>query len=754
MSSNFKLIISTLILSFSSFIWAAVSTSQVSGITIQADDMIRDFNSKTVTLDGNIQLIVKGNHITAKKAVIHLKSKKLIAEGQVILKNQNYHMEGEKIEFSYDSETGVIHKGFVQSGNVYFEGELIKKTGEKDYFAYNANYTSCTTCPPGWNFQGKEIEAEMGGYAYIKLPIFKIVNIPVMILPGIWVPLKSTRQSGFLAPSIDYSSDSGAGFAQSFFWAMSRSTDATITAKNYGRRGLKGLFEYRFIKDKESKGQVDAAYLKDRVFKKNPEAKETLQSRGFLKYSHRYEMPHDYINRTDLTYISDLRYPKDFPQEVSGHGNPAIENTVSLTKNKKNHTTSIEATVYTNLLKEDAVTNNEDAVHKFPEIRYSYLETPIYNSNFKFDASLLYTQFSRNNFGYDDVTGTGTSRRATEIRDGTFDYSQDLLRTGHRTILQPTVSYPFQINKIVDVLPSVTYNEAQYRFTAKSSHQDYSQLATRRFFDTKLSMKTKFSRVFGKTLGPESSYKHEIEPEITFSRIAWVRRPNHTFFGDFEDQQFSRQSDNVTNQDFFGDSKLQFDYYDRVFDKKIINFSINNYLIRKKWIGTKSQYQNIARLKLQQSYDLNEASRTNPSPLSTLNAGLDLRLDNFETNTLANHYPYADVTNVFSRVRFKSDSGNYLELLYAVDFSVDENNTYIYNERTETQGLGLGLNSKYVNLNGHVDFNLVTSKVSKWSYTAIIKPPGDCWSIIFYQIKNLSSPIISKIDFKFNFGGQ
>src|SRR5690606_10079707 len=140
---------------------------------------------------------------------------------------------------NYQTNTGTIENGFIQSGQLVIEGKRIHKTGDKIYVAEEAEFTSCATCPPGWSFYGKEVEAELGGYAKIWRPVFKIGGWSVLPMPWLMVPLKTDRQSGLLEPSYEYTQRGRLALTESYFWAISRSQDATFTLTYHELLGLK-----------------------------------------------------------------------------------------------------------------------------------------------------------------------------------------------------------------------------------------------------------------------------------------------------------------------------------------------------------------------------------------------------------------------------------------------------------------------------------------------------------------------------------
>ncbi|MCB0350852.1 MAG: LPS assembly protein LptD, partial [Bdellovibrionales bacterium] len=585
------LLFSALILIVSALMSSAYAASKTDGLELSANDISRDYETRTVTLEGNVRIGFGAEAITCQKATINMKTQTISAEGGVVLETVDTFIEGEKIIYNYKSKVGEIHKGSVQAGQVVFLGDIIKKNSATKFVARSASYTSCATCPAAWSFSGHEIEAEIGGYAYIKYPILRVADFPILILPRILVPLKSTRQTGLLVPSFDYSSIGGTAISLPYFWAINSSQDLTYTIKNYEKRGLKHKVEYRYVLSPGSHGIFNAAYLRDDAF--SPTGQPTGESlnfnRAFMSYKHYYDLPNNYVHRANLNLASDLRYPRDFTDEMLGHGDPALENKTSLTKNTNEQHFSIEAAHYTNLLKADAQADNNDSVHRFPELQYGLMEQEILNTNLFFKFDFNYTNFSRRDFAYDDVKST-SPYEPTEERDGQFDYilgsRMDRIRTGHRYIFQPSLSYPFHIGRYLDVLPSVTYNEAQYRFNVDPppSIKNYERNAARRYLQTDISFKTKYSAVFGIEDGKSNRYKHEIEPEIIYSRIPYTDRPEHIFFGDFQNQPYYRHNEPVSNADFAGSSGLQFDYRDRLFNKNLATFVFSNYLIRKSYL--------------------------------------------------------------------------------------------------------------------------------------------------------------------------
>jgi LPS-assembly protein len=134
--------------------------------------------------------------------------------------------------------------------------------------AYHIDDGSFTTCVcesgiPAWKITAKEIEMTPKGEAIIRGGKFYIRDIPVFYLPYGFFPVRTKRKTGFLFPKPGYSSDEGFTFQQPFFWAISKSTDATIVG-NIETRARAGIWgEFRHIFSRNTKVRLNAAYFNE-----------------------------------------------------------------------------------------------------------------------------------------------------------------------------------------------------------------------------------------------------------------------------------------------------------------------------------------------------------------------------------------------------------------------------------------------------------------------------------------------------------
>lgn len=766
--------------------FAQTPSAKIQGILINADDMFRDSDKELVELNGNVQIVYQGQHIKADKATVYLRSKRAELQGHVEIVDTKHTIKGDQVFLDYEGNTGIIYNGFVQSGLVRFSGDRLEKIGESEYIVSQADYTACTNCPSTWSFSGSSVRAELGGYAYIKSAVLRISDVPILWLPYLVVPLKSDRQSGLLTPGFEQSDTGGFTFIQPYFWAISRNTDATITAKNYENRGLKGMLEYRYILNEESQGFLNTSLLNDRAFGQDPRlnnyrgtnSKGQPLDRWFVRYENYTVLPDDIVARAQINQASDLQYPKDFPLETYNYGDSAMENRISVTKNTKDSHASIDASYYVNMLQGDPRSGNDDSVHRAPELRYSATQKNLGDTNFIYYWDLDYVNFTRAGNSYDAMALTSDSKlkyvknncdkpnwsdfpECHPTYDGKYDPTMDLIRTGQRLDFRPSIYYPIKITNGIDIVPILNYRETHYNFDV-GDEQSY----VRRYLRTSVTGRMIFSGIYGDPSETMATrYKHEIIPEITYTNIPWINQKNHPFFGTgaLNEAPYSSR-DSISDGDLTSPYGLQFDYQDRIYDRNLVTLGLTNKLTQKKWINDKPEYLQIASLKLLQSYDVSQKDRSGSGntrePWSDLMAILDVRLNNFQTYSIFDYFPYQGVTNISSRVRLMNDLGQFGQVGLTQQYKITPGQSVDPSSRTEDYTLATGFTSRYVNLMGQIvyDANWQIAKdgkpVKSWAYIAQFKPPGDCWLVTLIQDQVTGGETNTRLNFEFTFDGN
>ncbi|MCL7489571.1 MAG: LPS assembly protein LptD [Desulfobulbaceae bacterium] len=268
--------------------------------TIKADWVAYDINLGAVKARGNVFINVAGDELTASRGEVDLNDETGTFTDAVIVRHDN---------------------------KVHLEGRVIEKTGDITYRIEDGWIITCKLeegeVPP-WSFAAKDADISEGGYAILKHTTFRIKNVPVLYTPWMVLPVKNTRQTGFLFPAASISDRDGFGINLPLFLNLSPSSDLTIYPEYLSNRGVNAGVEFRYIMDQESKGSFMANYLYDDL--SDPSEVDYYRDGNYShtnkdRYWLRGKADHDFagwIARLDLDVVSDRDYLVEFTSGLTG----------------------------------------------------------------------------------------------------------------------------------------------------------------------------------------------------------------------------------------------------------------------------------------------------------------------------------------------------------------------------------------------------------------------------------------------------
>jgi len=173
-----------------------------------------------------------------------LKQKTVVAEGDVTFEQGASRMQGVRLELDLVQKTGILTDGRIDlEGGLHLKGATLAKVGPRDFTLANGLMTSCEICEgqdPAWRFEVRSARVTLEEFARLKGVTFLMGEVPLLWSPYLLWPALRDRASGFLIPGLGYSSNRGGYFGMSYYWAISRSADATFSGDFY-TKGYYGL---------------------------------------------------------------------------------------------------------------------------------------------------------------------------------------------------------------------------------------------------------------------------------------------------------------------------------------------------------------------------------------------------------------------------------------------------------------------------------------------------------------------------------
>ena len=227
-----------------------------------------------VTLIGPVEIVCRDLSLFADEVVYETDTRWIVASGNVTLQQPDLQMFAERAEIDGQTKLGTFFNangtasiGAVatersifgtQEPDVMFYGEEIARVAESTYTLRNAYFTTCVQPTPRWEFSGASGTIKLDRYALLRSVVFRVKDVPLLYLPAIYYPINDEdRSTGFLMPTYGTSTYRGSSISNAFFWAISRSQDATFFHDWYTKTGQGIGAEYRYVASPGSQGRLN-----------------------------------------------------------------------------------------------------------------------------------------------------------------------------------------------------------------------------------------------------------------------------------------------------------------------------------------------------------------------------------------------------------------------------------------------------------------------------------------------------------------
>lgn len=673
-----------------------------------SEKIVYDRISDEVTAKGNVVIDREDLDLSADTIRLNPSTRTAFADGNVQANSEGDHFTADRLELDLENETGTFYGGdlFLKQDNYryHIKAEKIEKVGTGSYSAEDVIVTTCDGESPAWAVQGKELDITFGGYGRVNHALFRVKEVPVFYFPFLVFPAKQERQSGLLAPSLEYSDRKGFQMALPYYWAINDSMDATIYADYMSRRGVKPGIEYRYFLSNDDKGIALFDFLGDS--KVDDGSGTSSQDWGYAddKYlrpnSDRYwfRMKHDQVFgegafRLDLDVVSDQDYLYEFKSGYSGYSESRdlFEDVFSrslddyndpVRKNRLGYSTqwpgySLNAEV---LWWDDVIArrleDTDDTVQSLPAVYFDRYKQPLFGTG-------LYAGF--------------------ETQSAYF-YREDGERGG-RIDLHPRLYLPYRFGSVLSVEPSVGGRETIWQMDRfDDDTPDTDRTRHRELYDFKLDLSSEIYNVFKPNWGEIGGLKHAAKFQVEYDYTPGLDQESYPYF----------------------------DGYDRIDGENLVTYSFVNTFTTRRGEPGAYQYVQAVRFELSQSYDIGKDRADNPEPFNPIEGDLQLNLGNWcqlQGDAAWSPYTHEFVSHNIT-YRFADGRGDWLVLQHRYAASLRE---------TLRAAVTLKLSDR-ISLSSEYERNLLLHQDIDKSLTATYR--SQCWSIeARYKVEDDDSSI-------------
>ena len=491
-------------------------------------DLVNALSS--LSLDGNhftltgtpaqpVQILCDEMQLFANLVELYQAEARFVATGDVLFVSGSNRISAERLEFNTKTKTGTFFNASgtaiirdkaepnqfgTQEPNAFFWGEELRKTGPSNYRIVSGGFTTCVQPTPRWEVSSGSIDLNLDDYALLRNSLFKVKGVPLMYLPIFYYPMEEDdRSTGFLMPIYGTSTIKGQSISTPFFWAISRSHDATITYDWFSKAGRAVTSEYRYVLSPGSSGNAAFNLLDEReITAENADgvqAPRPGQRSSTINGSLVQALPHGLRAQANANYFTSLESQQRNQQDVFRATTRHRSFDAALTGNWGPYVLSARAEQRDYFDDGNTLTRTGS----LPRINISRGERPLGDLPLYFGATGEYVQLVR-----------------SRIRDDITERDQGLTRLD----LTPTLRIPFTRWPFLTVNSSVGWRGTYWTESLDATGEQIDESIGRQYFSFQSRITGPvFNRIYN-TPGNAfaEKFKHVVEPTLLVQRTTAI----------------------------------------------------------------------------------------------------------------------------------------------------------------------------------------------------------------------------------------
>lgn len=466
----------------------ATSGSANSRVEVTADRIEYLQEVDTYQADGSVVILYGDQRLTADHVTIHALTGHVIATGNVHLVGPVSEVWGEQLRLDINTEGGLVANGQVhfKQTNTFATGRLLQRYSESHYRIKEGSFTNCDAKDgevPAWRFTFQDLDLDTSDSLAMKGAWFCVLDHKLLPLPTLTYPV-SYRKTGFLIPSPTFDNRFGLGMQVPFFWAINPSQDLLITPNYYSNLGYGSDFGYRYILNRQARGQWLASIFQQEQLPKVSGVQEAgadvRRIRGLLSGNHVQQFNQDLRMIAQVFFVSDPDYLQQLSNSGVARALPSGESNL-LTTQRWGTGNLYLLGQYLQPLQ----SGGSDTFQRLPELGYSMANTAT-----PFTGPL---QFNMD---------TGM----------TYFYRDEGFHVGRATIMPGLTTDTLNLGHVVGLTPQAKFLESYY---SRGAVKDVS--VQRQTFWAALEAKSRLTKRYG--TGDGTSMLHTIEPQVIYEYV-------------------------------------------------------------------------------------------------------------------------------------------------------------------------------------------------------------------------------------------
>ncbi len=234
--------------------WALAAPGDEGNLPVRIEaDRLSGEPGGAATASGRVELRRGGLTVRADQLIYDARSERARAEGAVVVTRDGDVYRGPSAELHVGSFQGY----FLQPDYAFARRRTGGQADRIDFDsrtrlrATNPTYTSCPrdgSADPDWLLTASRLRVDLdANEAVAENARLRFLGVPVLALPVMTFPVTDERKTGWLAPQLRISSQSGFEVGVPWYWNAAPGLDTTLTPRLRARRGAGLDAEVRYL---------------------------------------------------------------------------------------------------------------------------------------------------------------------------------------------------------------------------------------------------------------------------------------------------------------------------------------------------------------------------------------------------------------------------------------------------------------------------------------------------------------------------
>lgn len=531
------------------------------------DSVVFDLKEKKMYLYNNSELTYKDLKLNSGIIVFEQEAQTLDAMGlpdsssttgfsQLPLMYQgNEKYEGTILTYNFQTQQGSISMGYSDADVGYYFGERIKKVTSEIYFIKNGLYTTSTErVDPEYHFFSPKMKIIPKDKVLAQSVFLYVEGVPIFWIPFVVLPNKHGRSSGLIIPTYGNDGTYGAYFANfGYFWATNDYMDFTFKGSAFTKGRLDVSSRFRYALKYKFSGSFEAGYSRIRTGEEK-DVDKFSSDQWVINLIHNHRINPTTTLDGNLSFVSGKSYYDNSTNQLSDLLRQNAISNLTLSKYWEETPYSMSVNYY-----RDQNLQNGDVLERLPSLSFSRSESFPFRSDNNTAGNLkFYEYFS---YSYTGNFQNLNTRRTLKNYQG-FDSTYKDSRMG--AIHNINLNFSPQ-NEFFNIRPYFNYTEIWYgKYITRSIdpvsntlvETDNKGFNAVRYFQTGVSLNTKFIGIVNPRLFSITGIRHTVTPSITYQYMPDFSESKWGYYGTYRDTSGNSYKYSFFSKEIFGGAPM------------------------------------------------------------------------------------------------------------------------------------------------------------------------------------------------------